>query len=148
MLCLNLDPNKCPACQRLPWLGSVSIRFEKQVISAVKKCFFAMEPRVIYSTNELLSPTNNDVLPALKKSNVIYQFSCHCDRQYVGVPPRGCRTELNKTSPYLSALVLLPRNSYLLPVSANLPPRLIPSLLLLIQHWTLSFTKSYLCWTL
>ena len=43
-----------------------------------------MEPRVISSTNEILSATNNDVLPALKKSNVIYQFSCHCDSQYVG----------------------------------------------------------------
>ena len=43
-----------------------------------------MEPRVVYSTNELLSATNKDVLPALQKSNVIYQFSCHCDSRYVG----------------------------------------------------------------
>ena len=42
------------------------------------------EPRVVYSTNELLSATNKDVLPALQKSNVIYQFSCHCDSRYVG----------------------------------------------------------------
>ena len=43
-----------------------------------------MEPRVVYSTNELLSATNKDVLPALQKSNVIYQFSYHCDSRYVG----------------------------------------------------------------
>ena len=44
-----------------------------------------MEPRVVYSTNELLSATNKDVLPALQKSNnAIYQFSCHCDSPYVG----------------------------------------------------------------
>ena len=43
-----------------------------------------MEPHVVYSTNELLSATNKDVLPALQKSNVIYQFSCHCDSRYVG----------------------------------------------------------------
>ena len=35
-------------------------------------------------TNELLSVTNKDVLPALPKSNRIYQFSCHCDSRYVG----------------------------------------------------------------
>ena len=40
--------------------------------------------RVVYSTNELLSATNKDVLPALQKSNVVYRFSCHCDSQYVG----------------------------------------------------------------
>ena len=35
-------------------------------------------------TNELLSASNKDVLNALQKSNVIFQFSCHCDNQYVG----------------------------------------------------------------
>ena len=43
-----------------------------------------MEPRVVYSTDELLPATNKNVLPALQKSNVIYQFSCHCDTRYVG----------------------------------------------------------------
>ena len=62
--------------------GSVSARFEKQVKSAVKQCFSALEPRVVYSTNELLSASNKDVLPALRKSNVIYQFLCHCDCHY------------------------------------------------------------------
>ena len=45
-----------------------------------------MESRVVYSyafTKELFSATNKDVLPALQKSNVIYQFSCHCDTRYV-----------------------------------------------------------------
>ena len=75
---------KCPVYLSLPWLGSVFTRFEKQVKSAVKQCFSAVELRVVYSTNELLSATNKDVLPALQKSNVIYQFSCHCDSRYVG----------------------------------------------------------------
>ena len=42
-----------------------------------------MEPRVVYSTNELLPATNKDVAPASQKSNVIYQFSCHCGSRYV-----------------------------------------------------------------
>ena len=69
---------------RLPWLGSVSTQFEKQVKSAVKPCFSAVELRVVYSTKKLLPATNKDVLPALHKSNMIYQFSCHCDSRYVG----------------------------------------------------------------
>ena len=75
----KFGPEKCPVYLRLPCLGSVSTRFEKQVKSAVKQCFSAVEPRVVYSTKELLPATNKDVLPALQKSNVIYQFSCHCD---------------------------------------------------------------------
>ena len=80
----KFGPEKCLVYLRLPWLSSVSNRFEKQVKSAVKQCFSAVEPRVVYSTNELLPATNKYVLPALQKSNVIYQFSCHCDSRYVG----------------------------------------------------------------
>ena len=74
-----------PVYLRLPRLGfsPVSTRFEKQVQSAGKQCFSAVEPRVVYSTNELLYATNKDVLPALPKSNVIYQFPCNCNSRYV-----------------------------------------------------------------
>ena len=55
------------------------MRFQKQIKSAVKQYFLPVEPHVVYFTEELLSATNKDVLPALQKSNVIYQFLCHCD---------------------------------------------------------------------
>ena len=80
----KFGPESCPVYLHLPWLGSVSTWFEKQVTSAVKQCFTAVEPRVIYSTTELLSAPNKDVLLALQKSNVIYQSSCHWDSRYVG----------------------------------------------------------------
>ena len=100
-----------------------------------------MEPRVVYFTNKLLPATNKDLLPALQKSNVIYQFSCHCDSQYVGRTSQGCRTESNNMFPNLSVLALLPTNAHFLLVSANLPPRLITSLLLLIQPLDFIFYK-------
>ena len=73
-----------PVCLRFPWLRSIFTRFEMQLKSVVKQCFSAVEPRVVYSTNKLLSATNKDVLPALQKSDVIYQFSFYCDSRYVG----------------------------------------------------------------
>ena len=79
----KFESERCPIYLYLPWLDSVSTRFEKQVKSAVKQSFSAVKPHVVYSTNELLSATNKDVL-ALRKSNLIYQFSCHCDSRYVG----------------------------------------------------------------
>ena len=44
-------------------------------------------------------------------------------------------------SPNLSVLALLPKNAYFLLAGANLPPRLIPSLLLLIQPLDFIFYK-------
>ena len=60
------------------------MKFEKQITSAVKRCFFPVEPRVIFNTRQLLPATKKDVLPFHHHSNVIYQFVCHCDSRYVG----------------------------------------------------------------
>ena len=79
MLCRNLDPKDAPSIYVSHGSVLFSTRFEKQVKSAVKQCFSAVELHVIYFSNELLSATNKDVLPALQKSNVIQQFSFHCD---------------------------------------------------------------------
>ena len=80
----KFGPEKCPVYLRLPWLGSVSTTFELLVKSAIQHCFTTVEPRVFYTTSQLLPATKKDVLPASKKSNVVYQFSCHCDSRYVG----------------------------------------------------------------
>ena len=62
----KFGPERCPVSLRLSKLGSGSTRFEKQVKSAVKQCFSAVELCVVYSTNKLLSATNKDVVPALQ----------------------------------------------------------------------------------
>ena len=61
--------------------------------------------------------------------------------QWESIIPKGCRIESNNTSPNLSVLALLPKNAYFLLVDANLPPRLIPSLLFLIQPLDFLFYK-------
>ena len=75
---------KCPVYLHIPWIGNVSMKFEKQITSAVKRCFFSVEPRVIFNTRQLLPVIKKDVLPSHHHSNVIYQFVCHCDSRYVG----------------------------------------------------------------
>ena len=57
------------------------MKFEKQITSAVKRCFFSVEPRVIFTTRQLLPATKKE--PSHHHSNVIYQFVCHCDSRYV-----------------------------------------------------------------
>ena len=85
---LNSNPvhtvKKCPVYLHIPWIGNVSMKFEKQITSAVKRCFFSVEPRVIFNTRQLLSTTKKDMLPSHHYSNVIYQFLWHCDSRYVG----------------------------------------------------------------
>ena len=85
---INSNPvhtvKKCPVYLHILWIGNVSMKFEKQITSAVKRCFFSIEPRVIFNTRQLLPAIKKDVLPSHHHSNVIYQFSCHCNSRYVG----------------------------------------------------------------
>ena len=85
---LNSNPvhtvEKCPVYLHIPWVGNVSMKFEKQITSAVKRCFFFVKPGVIFNTRQLLPAIKKDVLPFHHHSNVIYQFLCHCDSRYVG----------------------------------------------------------------
>ena len=80
----SYGPKKCPVYLHLPWLGAISTRFEKQVASAVQRCYFSVEPRVVFTTRKLLPTSKKDVLPASQQSNIVYEFSCHCDSRYVG----------------------------------------------------------------
>ena len=51
---LNSNPvhtvEKCPVYLHIPWIGNVLMKFEKQIMSAVKRCFLSVEPRVIFNT--------------------------------------------------------------------------------------------------
>jgi len=75
---------KCPVYLHIPWIGNISTKFEKQLTSAVKRCLFSVEPRVVFTTRQLLPATKKDVLPSHHQNNVIYQFVCHCDSRNVG----------------------------------------------------------------
>jgi len=68
----------------LAYIGPTSIKFGKQIKTAVRTCFAALKPRVVYSIKDLCPANKKDVLPVFQQSNVIYQSSCHCDSRYVG----------------------------------------------------------------
>ena len=74
---------KCPVYLYLPWLGTPLIGFENIIKASMQKCFFAVEQRVIFTSCPLLPPIKKNVLPASLLSNVVYNFSCHCDSRYV-----------------------------------------------------------------
>ena len=60
------------------------MKFEKQITSAVKRCFFSVKSRVIFNTRQLFPAFKKHMLPSHHHSNVIYQFLCQCDNRFVG----------------------------------------------------------------
>ena len=80
----HLDPKECPVYLYLPWLSNVSVMYEMQIKTAVKRCYFAVKPRIAFTNKQLLSAAQKDILHASYQSNIVYQFLCHCDSRYVG----------------------------------------------------------------
>ena len=77
-------PQKCPVYLKLPWIGNISLKFEKQVKSNVQNCFSAVEPRAFFQTRKILPSIHKDVAPTTQQSLVVYQYVCRCDCRYVG----------------------------------------------------------------
>ena len=59
---------------------------------SVFRCYFAVEPRVVFTTSQLLPRYKKDVFPAFQLNNIIYQHLCHCDSRYEVEHPKVCRT--------------------------------------------------------
>ena len=55
-----------------------------QIKTALKRCYSAVEPCIVYTNRQLLLEAKKDVLPVFHQSNIVYQFLCHCDSRCVG----------------------------------------------------------------
>ena len=77
-------PKKCPVYLHVPWPGNVSMRYKMRIKTAVKRCYFAVDSRIVCTARQLLPAAQNNALPALHQSNIVHQFLCPCDSRYVG----------------------------------------------------------------
>ena len=76
---VKFGSRKCSIFLFLSWRDTVSTKFEKRNTSSVCCCYFAVEPRVVFTTRQLFPATKKEVLRAFQHSNINYQYLCHCD---------------------------------------------------------------------
>ena len=91
-------PQKCPVYLKLPWIGKISLNFEKQTKIAINRCYQVVEHRIVFTTRKILPAVHKNVLPSLQQSMVVYQRVCRCD--WIGTwieLPKHCQTELINT---------------------------------------------------
>ena len=60
------------------------IYIENQINKSITSCFYAVKPRVAYSTRVILPSAKKDSVPTTENSCVVYEFSCRCEARYVG----------------------------------------------------------------
>ena len=72
------------AILRLPYIGKISSTFVKNITDAVSSCYTDVRLRVVLTSNSILPTARKDEIPIHQKSNVVYKFSCHCNKWYIG----------------------------------------------------------------
>ena len=91
---------------RLPYIGSISSVYRKRLQDAVKKCYTDVSLRTIFTSKPILPNAKKDVLPTLQRSNVIYQFTCHCGSRYVGRTSQRLSARIAQhVPPYLEKII-------------------------------------------
>ena len=76
-------PQKCPVYLKLPWIGNISLKFEKQVKSNGQNCFSAVELCVIFQTCKIPPSIHKAAVPITQQSLVVHQYVCRCGCRYV-----------------------------------------------------------------
>ena len=90
-------PQKCSVYLKLPWIGKISLNFEKQTKIAINRCYQAVEPHIIFTTRKILPAIHKDVLPSLQQS-MSYINTCAAVTVGTWVElPKDCKTELINT---------------------------------------------------
>ena len=77
-------------------MGEPSTKLSSGVKAAVDNCSASINPRVLFTSKSILPIAHKHVVPATKKSNVIYEFQCHCDSRYVGHTSQRLENEITQ----------------------------------------------------
>ena len=78
-------PEKKPAYLMVPYLGEqFSSEVRMRVRAATALAFYAIEPKIVFSTTKIPARPLKDPLPPTCASDIVYQFTCNCGDSYVG----------------------------------------------------------------
>ena len=80
----RFGPDKCPVNLRVTNTGKAALTLERNLRIAVENCFRSVALRTVFVSRQTLPASRKDVLPAIQKSSVIYEYKCHCDSRYEG----------------------------------------------------------------
>ena len=80
----RFGPDKCPVYLRVTYPDWAALTLERNLRIAVKNCYGSVALRTVFVSRQMLPASRKDVLPAIRKSFVIYEYKCQCDNRYVG----------------------------------------------------------------
>ena len=80
----RFGPDKCPLYLRVTYTGKASLTLKRNLRIAVENCYGSVALRAVFVSRQMLPASRKDILPAIQKSSIIYEYKCHCDSPYAG----------------------------------------------------------------
>ena len=78
----------------------------------MESCYGSVSTRLVFTSKRMLPVARKDVLPAIQKSFVIYEYKCHCDSRYVGRTSQRLQDRIKQHVPkWLRQQLTRPRRS-------------------------------------
>ena len=78
----QFGPDKCPVYLRVTYSGKAALTLERNLRIAVENCYGSVALRTVFVSRQMLPASRKNVLPAIQKSSVIYEYKYHCDSRY------------------------------------------------------------------
>ena len=78
----------------------------------MESCYGSVSTRLVFTSKCMLPVARKDVLPAIQKSSVIYEYKCHRDSRYVGRTSQRLQDRIKQHVPqWLIQQLTCPRRS-------------------------------------
>ena len=74
----TLGPENCMVTLKVSFINKSSEILEKKIKHLIRNTYYAANPRIVCTSNPLLTPGGKDPVSNFNKSMIIYQYSCCC----------------------------------------------------------------------
>ena len=92
-------PEKLHVVLKLPYAGNESYSMMNKVKSITESAFFAIKPRIIFTSKPIVNISVKDPMSYLDKSCIVYKFNCSCERIYIGQTTRHLKITIKEHIP-------------------------------------------------
>ena len=80
----QFGPDKYPVYLWVTYTGKAALTLERNLQIAVENCYGSVALRTVFVSRQMLPASRKDVLSAIQKSSVIYEYKRHCNNRLVG----------------------------------------------------------------
>ena len=112
LICIQESNLNSSSSFRIPGFSALRSDCTHSRSGKTKRNLIFTSNRLVFTSKRMLPTARKDVLPAIQKSFVIYEYKCHCDSRYIGRTSQRLQDRIKQHVPkWLRQQLTRPRRS-------------------------------------